>query len=393
MSEGRAPPVARVKRRSGEETTPQQEIPSPETHPSQDDSSTGGSGSEENPPARREADDRGPYVLYLAGVTKKKYEGFEDAVGADRIRCPEMGLMRMIIVFTIVYVVVGILLLLVTISTFLTSSALAGVLTLAISALLMGLLYFGGSRTVTYLMLWRSLRVAERERAAFGPNIIVAVGFGAVAALRLKGSKLPMVGALLEVVDLGVPVRVRKRRHGHDLFGAQILLHPAQDAFSRYMHSKARATIQRWPFTVIVHGQHRCLMRRSLTSNSGDRDRRIPLTDSIRLVESCAIGRCRLEVPNDDHRLDSVTSEDISAFISEAYDRGKQEVSTLYANGRRDVDPAVFVKGYVPPVASSSGRTSTSSAKSKGKAAGKKSRDRSVDREEGPTVHDPLIEK
>eukprot|EP00923_Selenidium_pygospionis_P012915 GHVN01022232.1.p1 GENE.GHVN01022232.1~~GHVN01022232.1.p1 ORF type:complete len:276 (+),score=15.35 GHVN01022232.1:516-1343(+) len=275
-----------------------------------------------------------------------------------------MGLMRMIIVFTIVYVVVGILLLLVTISTFLTSSALAGVLTLAISALLMGLLYFGGSRTVTYLMLWRSLRVAERERAAFGPNIIVAVGFGAVAALRLKGSKLPM-----------------------------ILLHPAQDAFSRYMHSKARATIQRWPFTVIVHGQHRCLMRRSLTSNSGDRDRRIPLTDSIRLVESCAIGRCRLEVPNDDHRLDSVTSEDISAFISEAYDRGKQEVSTLYANGRRDVDPAVFVKGYVPPVASSSGRTSTSSAKSKGKAAGKKSRDRSVDREEGPTVHDPLIEK
>eukprot|EP00923_Selenidium_pygospionis_P012918 GHVN01022236.1.p1 GENE.GHVN01022236.1~~GHVN01022236.1.p1 ORF type:complete len:229 (+),score=13.91 GHVN01022236.1:1027-1713(+) len=228
----------------------------------------------------------------------------------------------------------------------------------------MGLLYFGGSRTVTYLMLWRSLRVAERERAAFGPNIIVAVGFGAVAALRLKGSKLPM-----------------------------ILLHPAQDAFSRYMHSKARATIQRWPFTVIVHGQHRCLMRRSLTSNSGDRDRRIPLTDSIRLVESCAIGRCRLEVPNDDHRLDSVTSEDISAFISEAYDRGKQEVSTLYANGRRDVDPAVFVKGYVPPVASSSGRTSTSSAKSKGKAAGKKSRDRSVDREEGPTVHDPLIEK
>lgn len=61
------------------------------------------------------------------------------------------------------------------------------------------------------------------------------------------------------------------------------------------MHLKPYISIGDYPYVIIVHG-------------SVDND--IPLDDSIRLIETCEVGRCRLEIVDDDHKLSSLTKED-----------------------------------------------------------------------------------
>lgn len=62
---------------------------------------------------------------------------------------------------------------------------------------------------------------------------------------------------------------------------SQLLLAPAQDQFTRFMKLKTYWGIGDFPYVMVVHGSH---------------DKTVPLDDSIRLIETSEVGRCRLEV-------------------------------------------------------------------------------------------------
>lgn len=75
----------------------------------------------------------------------------------------------------------------------------------------------------------------------------------------------------------------------------QILLSPAQDQYYRYLHIRPLPSLVEFPYSIIIHGSA---------------DTQVPLDDSIRLVESCDLGRCRLEVVDDGHALATLTKDD-----------------------------------------------------------------------------------
>ena len=75
----------------------------------------------------------------------------------------------------------------------------------------------------------------------------------------------------------------------------QVLLSPAQDVYYRFMHMRPFVSIADYPYCIII---------------SGSKDTKIPLDDSIRLVETAEVGRCRLEVVDDDHSFNSLRVED-----------------------------------------------------------------------------------
>eukprot|EP01068_Selenidium_serpulae_P005785 Selendium_serpulae@DN4179_c0_g1_i1.p1 len=137
--------------------------------------------------------DRGPFVLYLHGMGKGKDAMFKEVVGSESVVAPDLGGWKIMATFTAMYIFMMIILLLFVVFSFIALDLPAAVPILLLSVALGFFLYIGGSRAVTYLMVWRGLRIAERAVREVAPNVIVAHGFGAVVALRLANPKLPMV--------------------------------------------------------------------------------------------------------------------------------------------------------------------------------------------------------
>lgn len=241
-------------------------------------------------------------VLYLQG-----FEGFSpkvdkhilvDAVGAENVLVPDLHTKRTIIVFALVAVVLVLLMGGAVLAAFITKSFVSGLLSL-LGMILVGLICFVlGGRGVTHLVLKQAVASADTAFAAFRPNVIVASAFGAVVCFQMDIPKVPL-----------------------------LLLAPAQDQYYRYMHLRPYISITDYPYVIVVHG--------SL-------DETVPLDDSIRLVETCEVGRCRLEVVDDDHKLSSLTATDFERWIEEAYDKGKEVVLKQSAAGSKNVDPSLF---------------------------------------------------
>eukprot|EP00920_Eleutheroschizon_duboscqi_P008177 GHVT01018973.1.p1 GENE.GHVT01018973.1~~GHVT01018973.1.p1 ORF type:complete len:127 (-),score=20.64 GHVT01018973.1:1293-1673(-) len=81
------------------------------------------------------------------------------------------------------------------------------------------------------------------------------------------------------------------------------------------------------PYAMIIHGTN---------------DHTVPLDDSIRLVETTRVGRCRLEVVEDSHQLKSVTEEEIELWTNEVFAHGRENVMEMVQEGSKAVDASIF---------------------------------------------------
>lgn len=174
---------------------------------------------------------------------------------------------------------------------------------IALSATLVGIIcliggYWLAGRGVTHFMMQQACRIAEKKFKDFRPNVIVAETFGAVVALSMDVPKV-----------------------------ALLLLAPAQDQFARFMKSKSHLSINEFPYVMVVHGSH---------------DKSIPLDDSVRLIETSEVGRCRLEVVDDNHALKGVTAEDLENWVKEVYSLGREQVQKMVLDGNKKVDMSLF---------------------------------------------------
>eukprot|EP00921_Rhytidocystis_pertsovi_P022269 GHVQ01035615.1.p1 GENE.GHVQ01035615.1~~GHVQ01035615.1.p1 ORF type:complete len:276 (-),score=37.90 GHVQ01035615.1:112-939(-) len=230
-------------------------------------------------------------VLFLHGLEggpgNRKQKMLENALGQRNVSSPNLGTRLWMATCTIGFGVICL--------AFVTAIVLCSIYThwsIATGVgvglvILVLILYYVGGRVLTRFMLSRAVAVGQRRFQEFRPNVIVCSSFGAVVLLNMNIPKLPL-----------------------------LLLAPAQDAFSRYV---------------------------------GINDKTVPLDDSIRLCETAEPGRCRLEVIEDDHRMSTVTDEDLRALIREVYDRGKEAVYNLAEEGKAHIDPTIFDEQQIPP--------------------------------------------
>eukprot|EP00921_Rhytidocystis_pertsovi_P022265 GHVQ01035610.1.p1 GENE.GHVQ01035610.1~~GHVQ01035610.1.p1 ORF type:complete len:294 (-),score=36.36 GHVQ01035610.1:112-993(-) len=248
-------------------------------------------------------------VLFLHGLEggpgNRKQKMLENALGQRNVSSPNLGTRLWMATCTIGFGVICL--------AFVTAIVLCSIYThwsIATGVgvglvILVLILYYVGGRVLTRFMLSRAVAVGQRRFQEFRPNVIVCSSFGAVVLLNMNIPKLPL-----------------------------LLLAPAQDAFSRYVGRKEYCSLRVYPYTIIVHGIN---------------DKTVPLDDSIRLCETAEPGRCRLEVIEDDHRMSTVTDEDLRALIREVYDRGKEAVYNLAEEGKAHIDPTIFDEQQIPP--------------------------------------------
>ncbi|KAF8819310.1 hypothetical protein IE077_001204 [Cardiosporidium cionae] len=170
----------------------------------------------------------------------------------------------------------------------------------SLSAILSACLYLLAGRGATHIMLKRSITIAEKAFKSSRSNIIVATSFGAITALQMDIPKCPM-----------------------------LLLAPAHEQYTKYMKIEKPMTIKEFPYVLIIHGCN---------------DSNIPIEDSINLVETSTVGKCRLEIIEDEDKLTTITSEDMRSWVEEVYDRGVQEVMIMAQDGNKLVDPTLFGK-------------------------------------------------
>lgn len=211
---------------------------------------------------------------------------------------PDLHTKRTIILFAFVILAVVLLMGGAVLAAFIMKNIVSGLLALLGMVVLGVICFVLGGRGVTHLVLKRAVASAEKAFATFRPNVIVASAFGAVVCFQMDIPKLPL-----------------------------LLLAPAQDQYYRYMHLRPYISIADYPYVIVVHG--------SL-------DETVPLDDSIRLVETCEVGRCRLEVVDDNHQLGFLSARDLQRWIEEAYEKGKEVVLKQSAAGSKNVDPTLF---------------------------------------------------
>lgn len=153
---------------------------------------------------------------------------------------------------------------------------------------------------MTQFLFHQSVKIAERKFREMRPNVIVGSNYGAVVALSMNVPKVPMVSSKsgwLCCLDVGcysmhacIYASMQSSRFGSILcvVSLQLLLTPASERFAKFMRLKEPFTLADCPYTIIVHGSN---------------DKAVPLDDSVKLVETCEVGRCRLEVVGRPSRL------------------------------------------------------------------------------------------
>ncbi|CDI76749.1 hypothetical protein EAH_00058230 [Eimeria acervulina] len=110
---------------------------------------------------------------------------------------------------------------------------------------------------------------------------------------------------------------------------ALVLLSPATDVYFRLLQMRPTLTLREHPYSILINAS---------------KDSVIPLDDSIRLVETADIGSCRLEVVDDDHTFNSLTSEDFKGWVEEAYQKGAEAAEKDAAEGgKKHFDVSLFV--------------------------------------------------
>ncbi|PFH36034.1 hypothetical protein BESB_056850 [Besnoitia besnoiti] len=222
-----------------------------------------------------------------------------EAFGKDRVIVPKFQSKRIMTWFTLAFALLLLLMFAAVVVAFANKSSGAGFLSLTAMIIVAVIVFVLAGRAVTRLMLRQAVASAEESFKKFRPNVIVASSLGAVVCLQMDIPKLPL-----------------------------LLLSPALDQYYRYMHLKPYVSIAEYPYVIIVHGSV---------------DESIPLDDSIRLIETCEVGRCRLEVVDDDHKLSSLTAADYKRWVEEAFERGRDVVIKQSEAGNKSVDPTLFV--------------------------------------------------
>lgn len=243
-----------------------------------------------------------PRVLFLHGLESgpgnAKQKMIEKAIGKENVTAPNLKTRATVLQFALVFLITLITLVLATIACFLFTHWAVG---LGVGLLTIGVgfaVLFLGTRWLATHLVKQATTIAERRADEFSPNMVVASSFGANVAFEMSGTKRPL-----------------------------LLFSPAQDAYCRYIRKSVFPSIQHYPFTLVVHGA---------------RDSTVPLSDSIRLVETAEMGRCRLEVIEDDHSLKSLTEGDVRGMLHEAYESGKRNLHAMSAYGNKDVDPSLY---------------------------------------------------
>lgn len=243
-----------------------------------------------------------PRVMYLHGLegsrASEKEKMLEKVLGKPSVKAVNLKTRQTIMLFTTIFTVSAILLICAVIACSVLLKWYCGVAAFVLSVGLLGGGYWIGGRSVTQFMVKQGRVLAQKRFAEFRPNVIVAEAFGAVVALSMEVPKVSL-----------------------------LLLSPAQDQFTRFMKLKTYFEIGDYPYVMIVHGSQ---------------DKTIPLDDSVRLIETSDVGRCRLEVVDDGHALKGVTEEDLQNWVKEVYTLGKQQAKKMAADGHKQVDPSLF---------------------------------------------------
>ncbi|EPR61386.1 putative transmembrane protein [Toxoplasma gondii TgCatPRC2] len=222
----------------------------------------------------------------------------EECVGKENLIIPKFKSKRIMTWFGICFGVLLLVLIGAVVTAFVNNSMMTGILSLVATLVVSGIVFSLAGRAVTSLMVKQAVTSAEEAFKESKPNVIVASSLGAVVCLQMDIPKLPV-----------------------------LLLSPALDQYYRYMHLKPLASIADYPYVIIVHGSV---------------DSEIPLDDSIRLIETSEVGRCRLEVVDDGHKLSSLTAADFRRWVDEVFERGREAVTKMSQAGVKSVDLSLF---------------------------------------------------
>ncbi|KEP63394.1 UNVERIFIED_CONTAM: hypothetical protein HHA_304490 [Hammondia hammondi] len=222
----------------------------------------------------------------------------EECVGKGNLIIPKFKSKRIMTWFGICFGVLLLVLIGAVVTAFVNNSMMTGILSLLATLVVSGIVFSLAGRAVTSLMVKQAVTSAEAAFKESKPNVIVASSLGAVVCVQMDIPKLPV-----------------------------LLLSPALDQYYRYMHLKPLASIADYPYVIIVHGSV---------------DSEIPLDDSIRLIETSEVGRCRLEVVDDGHKLSSLTAADFRRWVDEVFERGREAVTKMSQAGVKSVDLSLF---------------------------------------------------
>ncbi|PFH38093.1 hypothetical protein BESB_004340 [Besnoitia besnoiti] len=243
-----------------------------------------------------------PRVLFLhrinGGPTGSVQRLIQRSVGRGKFMAPDLKSRKLLFLYTVAFAVFIVMQFVCTVLFWLYLSRLYASLLTGTAIVLCVTAYCLGGRGLSTLILRTALREATEAFRRFRPQVIAASSFGAVVALHMDIPKMPM-----------------------------ILFSPAQEMYQRYIRSDQEMSLRSYPYTLIVHGS---------------RDSVVPLQDSIHLVETSELGRCRLEVVDDDNKLHSLTQQEVSIWIEEVFKRGRANVQMLAAEGDKTVDPTLF---------------------------------------------------
>ncbi|KAL8272064.1 hypothetical protein Esti_003999 [Eimeria stiedai] len=233
-----------------------------------------------------------------ASHDRKKVALLEEVFGKESVKAPPLGARRTVALFGGAFVLTAVLMVVLVCMAFVKGTFMTGIVALCSLSLVSLLAFFLAWRGVTQLIVRQAVMHAEVAFKTFKPNVIVAPAYGAVVAFQMDCPKLPLV-----------------------------LLSPAQDVYYRYMHLRPLISLADYPYSIVV---------------SGSKDSQVPLDDAIRLVETAEIGRCRLEVVDDDHGFSSLRAEDFRTWIEEAFQKGGDIVRREAARGNKHFDPSLF---------------------------------------------------
>ncbi|EPR63453.1 putative transmembrane protein [Toxoplasma gondii RUB] len=248
------------------------------------------------------ADDELPRILFLHGMdggpAGNKQRLLQRAVGRSNFLAPDLKSRKIVLLYTIAFGCFVTLILGCVVLFWIFTAHIHAILFTMAAVPVCFLAYYLTGRWLSSLILTTGVREASAAFHRYRPQVIVASSFGAVVAFHMDIPKMPL-----------------------------LLFTPAQEMYRRYLRIPDQMSLRNYPYTLIVHGS---------------RDTVVSLQDSIRLVETSELGRCRLEVVDDDHRLRSLTQQEISAWIEEVFRRGRANVLLLAQQGDKSVDPSLY---------------------------------------------------
>ncbi|GAB64817.1 hypothetical protein PCYB_032290 [Plasmodium cynomolgi strain B] len=140
-------------------------------------------------------------------------------------------------------------------------------ITVALSIVIVVVIYFIGSHLILYYIMKKSIKQAEQKVKMYNPDVIVGTYFGAVVAMNLnyKNGKKPLT-------------------------------------FQKFTHN-LETDLSSFPYVIIVHGS---------------RDKTTPMSVCDELISSMPLGKGRLEVVEDDHSYSKLKESDFRSWIKEA---------------------------------------------------------------------------